>query len=581
MAEQQLIDYIKKAREANQSDSQTRDLLYKNGWTPAEVDDAVSAIEQAVNAVVQPQAQPEPMPKLEPKLEPEPMPSATTFSQPNIDQIQQSQFQPQTQPKPEIQTQTQTQIQPEPQPEISVQKPNPQPLASSYMDVDTRVKTKSNVFGIFIILIVSIIVLGAGYFVAAQYLNIPFSAQLALKEDPNKVIGEMVKNMADNKIRHSVSQVEISALNNDTRASQFKFLVNADTKVDLTNTNNVKATGNFSANLTTSNSVPPIEYNANLSTIFENNIAYINLNSFSPISLFSQPGLPDISKNIGKWLTIDKNSVEVLSKQTDQAVALDVSSLEASDLTQKIQNLIGDQEFFTVDKQLADETISGQQTYHYSLLMSNAKLKNFVTILIGSTLPNEVQTYINGAVDKFGNISMDVWIGKKDKMLYQFKINKSIDLSQLTLLPATLELKIQNVNSDFNKPFTIQLPENPQKIEDATAPIINALNVSDNLIQVGGQAENLLSTYKNYYLLCKNGFLNGSRNTSYGLEFIRIANATLKLGAKNPSCFSSLTGYCVSTQLKDGSFMCIDKNGIGTAKCENARTICNSSAIPQ
>ena len=56
MAEQQLIDYIKKARGAKQSDDQSRALLYKNGWTEAEVGEAFAVIDKPQP---QPQAQPQ------------------------------------------------------------------------------------------------------------------------------------------------------------------------------------------------------------------------------------------------------------------------------------------------------------------------------------------------------------------------------------------------------------------------------------------------------------------------------------------------------------------------------------------
>jgi hypothetical protein len=46
MVEPQLVDYIKKARQAGQSDDQTRALLYKNGWNEAEVREAILSISQ-------------------------------------------------------------------------------------------------------------------------------------------------------------------------------------------------------------------------------------------------------------------------------------------------------------------------------------------------------------------------------------------------------------------------------------------------------------------------------------------------------------------------------------------------------
>lgn len=74
MAEQQLLDYIQKAKQAGQTDEQTRALLYKNGWTEAEVNDAFAAITQPEPQVKpQPQYQPQPQIQPKPQYKPEPI----------------------------------------------------------------------------------------------------------------------------------------------------------------------------------------------------------------------------------------------------------------------------------------------------------------------------------------------------------------------------------------------------------------------------------------------------------------------------------------------------------------------------
>jgi|GEM_PF-5969392 hypothetical protein len=61
MANQELIDYIKKVREAGQTDEQTRALLYKSGWQSAEVDDAFAMVNPLPPPTVnQPEIKPEP-----------------------------------------------------------------------------------------------------------------------------------------------------------------------------------------------------------------------------------------------------------------------------------------------------------------------------------------------------------------------------------------------------------------------------------------------------------------------------------------------------------------------------------------
>jgi flagellar basal body-associated protein FliL len=64
MVEPQLVDYIKKARQAGQTDDQTRALLYKNGWDEAEVREAILSVDQP-NVQPKPQIEAKPEPKVD------------------------------------------------------------------------------------------------------------------------------------------------------------------------------------------------------------------------------------------------------------------------------------------------------------------------------------------------------------------------------------------------------------------------------------------------------------------------------------------------------------------------------------
>jgi hypothetical protein len=86
MAEQQLIDYIKKARQAGQQDSQNKNLLIKNGWTEVEINEAFLALDQL-------QSKPEPMPQIQEQV--------------------QSQAQPQFQPQHQVSGQAEIKTQPD------------------------------------------------------------------------------------------------------------------------------------------------------------------------------------------------------------------------------------------------------------------------------------------------------------------------------------------------------------------------------------------------------------------------------------------------------------------------------------
>ena len=120
MAEQQLIDYIQKARAAGQSDDQSKTLLVKNGWTDTEISEALASMNQS-----QPQSQPEP------KI-----------------------IQPDAQPEPQMQYKPEPQIQPQ--------------VNSMESSMPTEKRGMHLVLNIIIVLIILVILGGAGYFVLGQ-----------------------------------------------------------------------------------------------------------------------------------------------------------------------------------------------------------------------------------------------------------------------------------------------------------------------------------------------------------------------------------------------------------------------------
>jgi hypothetical protein len=130
MAEQQIVDYIQKARQAGQADEQSRSLLYKNGWTEAEVNDAIVSLMQP-KPEAQPQAQYSPEPKINSGPEPQ-------------------------QPQPAA-------IQPQPQPELEPQQPMPS-------DMPIERKKGHLVLNLIIVLIILVLLGGGGYFIWTQGL---------------------------------------------------------------------------------------------------------------------------------------------------------------------------------------------------------------------------------------------------------------------------------------------------------------------------------------------------------------------------------------------------------------------------
>ncbi|MCX6741279.1 MAG: hypothetical protein NTY61_02685 [Candidatus Parcubacteria bacterium] len=544
MPEQQLVDYLKKAQESGQADNQTRALLYKNGWTEAEVSEAFATLSSTV-------AQPQMPLQTQPQVQPKP--------------------QPISQPEPEVRPQAQIQ---------TVSQPNAQP----------QMRVRSHLFSKLLIVFIILVVIGSvGYFFAGKYLNLPWNL---FRPNPETVISNMMTNMKSIKSNHTVIKAEINIADNN-QLSQGKFSFNMTGDNDISDANNQKASFVFNISVAS----PSIQStNIQASVIALANAFYFKIGSITPDAL-PYPGL-DFSKIVGNWFKFDQDSTKaILQASGVQAGDIQVPTNNI-ELAQKIRDLISAENMLTFNKQLSDEVVSGQDTYHYLLTISKDKIKDVVGKIISlqaqqlsQTQANQTtgnsaalmqtvaQSFVNSFSDAMGNVNVEVWIGKKDFLLYQIKVDKVVDLSKISsTVTMQSEIKLNMTNSDFNKPVVIQEPQNSQKIEEVILPLIKAQKINSDMIQIGSAAQNAYNATgrdAGYYLVCKNGLLNGSKKTFYGEIFIGAVNYLIKQGAKNPSCFAGLQGYCVSTQLADGSYLCIDEAGVlGKIRCTASTTVC-------
>ncbi|MCX6722042.1 MAG: hypothetical protein NTY04_02545 [Candidatus Staskawiczbacteria bacterium] len=534
MAEQQLIDYIKKAREAGQADDQTRNLLLKNGWTTAEVSEAFTSLNQPAQP-----AQPQVI--IQPKIEAKP-------------QVQAVKAQPQVQVKPQFPIQT--------------QKPQ---------DNMSKTKTGSHLGLKLLMVAVIIIVLGGVVFAVGKYINVPWNP---FRPKPETVISNMIKNMTDLKSSHTAAKLEISAVDNKNNKSQGKLTLDTNSEVDLIDANNLKSDGNFTINLTVpGNSSPYISCSA--TAVVVDGVVYIKFTNIVLPDEFSHYMGIDISKLKGNWFAFDQSSAGLLSQAGVIPPGISVDTKQASTLSTQIKNLILAENIFSVTKQLEDQTIGGQDAYHYAAVIKIASVKDLVNKIIAlsaaqnaNTDTSLIQAVMGAYIDVLGDTNIEMWIGKKDYMLYQYNLDKIVDLSKMAGgAKTTIEIKSNGTNSNFDKPISVSKPKS-QKIEDFIAPLIKNQQITSDLSQIGKYAQTLFSSSKSYQSFCIKGLLNGYLKGS-GKELVGLNNDIISQGAGKPACFSSAKNVCVSTKLSDGTYMCVGiNNALGSVQCASAQTVC-------
>ncbi len=557
MAEQQLVDYITKAKAAGQTDEQSRNLLYKNGWTEQEVNEAFTEIMPKV------QVQPEGKPQIQANISPT-----------GIDNLK---VQPQAQPQPQEIIQQKPIVQ---QPKIQNQPA--QPTVQNNVMIK---RTGSHKLLRLLIVLLIVIALGAvGVFAIMKNPNI-LSGMFS--PNPNTVIAKMLTNMSGVKIYQTTALIEMGIIKKSDKSTQGKLTANVNSEIDATDANNAKADGNLILNLTLSGS----SISANISVTVINNATYLKINDIVLPSSYTN-GV-DIAKIKGIWMKIDQDSFNTLQSQSptglvDSSTTFETTKTTQSEFAKKVANLISTEKLLSIDKQFADETINGKNTYHYSVKISKAKMTDLFSKIVAletqdsqsignsALYINMANAFVKTIVDAVGDINIELWIGKIDYMLYQVKLNKIIDAGKFDpSADMQMEIRFTANNSNFNKAITIQAPENFQKIEDVLMPIMKIQEIVSDMRQIGIGASQALILNSNYLNVCRMGYVNAPKSAPYSQALIFVVKDLMSKGATNPICFASSDNYCVSTQLPDKSYMCVGVGGVlGTVQCVSPQTVC-------
>jgi len=186
------------------------------------------------------------------------------------------------------------------------------------------------------------------------------------------------------------------------------------------------------------------------------------------------------------------------------------------------------------------------------------------------TLEN-FQKSINDAFDKIGKLGADLFIGKDDNFFHKIQIIKDLDISKFeNSSSGIIKINYKMEEASINEPIEVSVPEGYINFKDLLSSII----LKSNINQISVIAQEICSTRNSCYSLCKNGLLNGIQ-ANYGKELIDLNDATVAQGVTKPICFAGTKDYCVSTLLTDGSWLCVGKTGIlGTTKCISSKTVC-------
>jgi len=296
------------------------------------------------------------------------------------------------------------------------------------------------------------------------------------RPSPEEVIEEISTSMEEVKTLHSKGEIEIilkSAISED------KSLITFEGDSDARDSENMKLDGEFGVT-----SVGMQKFSLSVSNRIIGDTTYLKLNEIvgpSDIeSLFLMLGV-NLDEIKGQWIMFGEEALEKLGGVYSSQ---EISREEQEKITKKIQELFAERKVYYVKEEMPDEKINGKKAYHYLITLDKEEIKEVVPEILRISMESSGQSLgmdefsiafmiggltesINQFFEKVGDITVGIWIGKKDNLLYRIEGEKEIDLSNLSAeVSGILNLKIAFDFSNFNQPVEIKAPESFKTLEE-------------------------------------------------------------------------------------------------------------------
>jgi len=224
-----------------------------------------------------------------------------------------------------------------------------------------------------------------------------------------------------------------------SESSETKIAVSG--QADTSNDDDVKYLANLGIDFQSEGS----DLNLNLDLLTTNEATFVKVNNAPQIELV------DFSQLKDTWYKFQAEVSDASETEED--------SLSASEV-RKIRKLFQKVDFLKVVEDYGQEDLNGVRTYHYRVALNGEELKRFFvelkTIVDGQEPSLDEFKEIKANLDKWNDVSGDVWIGVKDYYLYKVNVGTNIDDVQSDLERFDLSLTLTN----YGQPVDIQVPEN-------------------------------------------------------------------------------------------------------------------------
>lgn len=341
--------------------------------------------------------------------------------------------------------------------------------------------------GTVITIVVGVLILGVLGVGASLYTQVWDPLWSPFRPDPEDIVEQMIQNMAEVKTMHFEATIGIVA--EIATSGVFKVSMNIRSDSDVTDPENLQGSVFFDVAIT-SDFGEAFAFEGEVRSMGKT--AYFRFNPFLvPEELQLTLDLIGVDLNtIGEqWIKFDKETLGSFGIDTSE---LEISQEKQKEFAERIKKLFQEKKLYIVKEELPDQKIGGIKAYHYVLALDQQELKNAIVELFSVMAESSGESFggelgisfligglsesLNVFLDKVGGITGEVLIGKKDKLLYNMKVEKEIDLSQLdSATQGTITIAVNLEYSQFNQPVTIEAPKSFMKFEELFGPLLQGL----------------------------------------------------------------------------------------------------------
>ena len=282
------------------------------------------------------------------------------------------------------------------------------------------------------------------------------------RPNPEEVIAKAIGSMGE----AETFQSDINLSVNIESEESGSIILDINNKTDVSDENNPKNASIIKASISSPEGMMEIEAEAR--TI--NKISYWKINKADFGQVDPMLSLM-VSQLKGQWLMVS-NEEEV---QGDE------------EIKEKITNLLENKKVFKIKKELPNEKINGEKSYHYLLELDRENIKTIVSEMYKINAEEAGQSEFeadimaggySGAIDSFlekiGGLQVEVWIGFKSNMLSKIGITKEVDMTDLDKTSTgKADIDFGMTFSDYNKSVEIEEPQDYIDLNEMMAPFMN------------------------------------------------------------------------------------------------------------